>query len=485
MQKYLPGLSGMLTVSVLVLTSVNCLYLGPLLGLYLYDVKQRLRITFILATLTVCSIILFQLYWLYYNYSNVEHTFTTTAVQALDKSIASYQSQQIQLPSSLNYKKPSLTVFMRTKPSVEAFDLDTPKSKQKFNAEFNTVAIDKQHEPFVRELITRLMTQQMHKPLDLKALTTIYQKELIKNGINIPVKLISRKTPLYIRQGEVASRIDFYKSPVIVSADLDSSGWLAQHNLLPAIVSLLLILLSAGSLWYMGVIIRRQLKLDRLKDDFISNITHELRTPLTILRSSNEAIARFDVAANPEKLARYTGINSDIIDKLESEVERIMDISMISRSKDTNDLQDADLYMLIRNVVNRFQLIGPKAITLIYQDKNTHVYTNPYKIETILNNLLDNAIKYTGPKAVISVEITTSQHEWQMIVRDSGSGISAEDLPYIFDKYYRVSNGDLHDVKGFGLGLSHIKGLVESLNGKINVKSKLNHGTVFTLTFPK
>ncbi|MCQ6958586.1 sensor histidine kinase [Mucilaginibacter aquariorum] len=446
--------------------------------------KKRLRFTFIIATITVSSIVLFQLYWLYYTFNNAQRGFHITAVRALEKSIDLYQSQQVELPTSLNYKKPSLTVFMRAKPSVEAFDLDTPKHKEVFKAEFNTVAIDKQHEPYVRALIARLMTQQMHKPLDLNTLAGIYEKELAKDGIVMPVILTLRKQPLSILPNEVASRIDYYKSPVVVIAKLSSSGWMIRHNLLPAIVSFILILLSAGSLWYMGVIIRRQLKLDRLKNDFISNITHELRTPLTILRSSNEAIARFGVAGNPEKLARYTGINADIIDKLEGEVERIMDISMIDRKFSIKEMKQVDLNQLLENLIRRFDLISNKPILLTIPNRPIQVNTDPYKIETILNNLLDNAKKYAGDEARISVEAVISHSGWQLLVSDNGHGISTDNLLYIFDKYYRVENGDLHDVKGYGLGLSHVKGLVESLNGKIIAKSKIGHGTTFTITFP-
>lgn len=446
--------------------------------------KQRLRFTFIIATITVSSIVLFQLYWLYYNFDNAQRSFQSTAVRALEKSIDRYQSQQVELPSSLNYKKPSLTVFMRTKPSVEAFDLDTPKHKKVYNAEFNTVAIDKQHEPYVRALIARLMTQQMHKPLDLKKLEKIYKKELASAGIVMPVLLSLRKKPLSIQADEVASRIDFYKSPVVVIAKLNSSRWMLQHNLLPALVSLILILLSAGSLWFMGVIIRRQLKLDRLKNDFISNITHELRTPLTILRSSNEAIARFDVAGDPEKLARYTGINADIIDKLEAEVERIMDISVTDREFGIKTLQQVDLNQLLENSVRRSELVGNRPIHLTVPTEPILVHTDPYKIETILNNLLDNARKYAGAEAQISVEAALDGNRWTLGISDTGQGISADNLPYIFDKYFRVDNGDLHDVKGYGLGLSHVKGLVESLNGNIVAKSKIGQGTTFLISFP-
>lgn len=447
-------------------------------------VKQRLQLTFIIATITVGCIVLFQIYWLYYNFDNAQHSFRTTAVRALEKSIDRYQSQQVELPTSLNYKKPSLTVFMRTKPSVEAFDLDTPKRKKVFDAEFHTVAIDKQHEPFVRALIARLLTQQLHQPLNLKALRSVYAKELSKDGIVMPVTLSLRRSPLNISPDEVATRIDFYNSPVVVTAKLDSRGWMLRHNLLPAIVSLMLILLSAGSLWYIGVIIRRQLKLDRLKNDFISNITHELRTPLTILRSSNEAIARFDVAANPDRLARYTSINSDIIDKLDSEVDRIMEISMIDSRPDASRAEQVNLQKLLENVMKRFELITGNRIDLNLSGQQLMVNTDPHKMETVLNNLLDNANKYAGEKSKISVNVVVKPANWQLVVSDNGHGISREDLPYIFDKYYRAGNGDLHDVKGYGLGLSHVKSLVESLKGNIVAKSVIGQGTTFIINFP-
>lgn len=468
----------------LVLTSVNWLSSAYNKIYICFIVTKKLRFTFFIAALTAGGIVLFQLYWLYYNYSNSASAFHVTAIQALEKSIDNYQSQQVELPTSLNYKMPSLTVFMRTKPSVEAFDLDTPKHKEVFNAEFKTVAIDKQHEPYVRALIARLMTQQMHKPLNLKALSAIYQKELRRNDIVVPVQLTSRTQPLNVRPGEIASRIDFFKSPVIVAARLNSSGWLLRHNLAPALVSLALILLSAGSLWYMGIIIRRQLKLDRLKNEFISNITHELRTPLTILRSSNEAITSFDVAADPQRLARYTDINADIINKLENEVERIMDISTIERNVHTGEKEEVDLYLLVSNVINRYQVVGKNKIVLTSQGQPMIISTVHYKIETILNNLLDNALKYAGTEATVWVSLTIKQNFWQLVVSDNGLGIGSEDLPYIFDKFYRVNNGDLHDVKGYGLGLSHVQGLVKYMGGNIKVTSQTRQGTTFIITFP-
>ncbi len=445
--------------------------------------KIRNKITFITAALTVACIVLFQIYWIYYNYKNIERDFNATVAQALDKAILRYQSQQIELPTSLNYKTPSLTVFMRTKPNSEAFVLDTPKTTRHFDAEFRTVAIDKFNEPLVRALIIRLMNQQLHKAIDLESLTYLYRNELKKNGIDIPVTLVMRKKPAEILPGEIADRIDFYKSPVIISANLEKSSWLLQHNILPATGSVLLILLSIGSLYYTALILQRQLKLDQIKDDFINNISHELRTPLSILRSSNEAIAHFKVGSDPQKLSRYTEINAAIINKLENELERILDVRLMSSLADDENSQSMDLYTLLERVIDRFEVHSASRIKLSGPNP-FNIKSDPFKIDSIFSNLLDNAIKYSANHTPINVKISISQNTWQLNVSDKGIGISEENLPWIFDKFFRVNTGDLHDVKGYGLGLTYVKNLVESLKGTIDVKSILGHGTTFILTFP-
>jgi two-component system phosphate regulon sensor histidine kinase PhoR len=448
-------------------------------------VKQRLKLTFVVAAFAALSIITFQIYWVYSNYVNAQRSFTSTAIDALEKSIQDYQLQQIDLPTSLNYKMPSLTVFMRTKPDQEALALDTPNSTKLFNAEFNTVAIDKQNINVVRALIARLMTQQLHKPLNLDNLTKLYKKELAKKQITVPVSLTIRRNSSRIRPGEIAVPINFFKSPVVLKANIKNLAWLVQHNLLPSLVSLLLVLLSAGSLWYMGLVIRRQLKLDRLKNEFISNITHELRTPMTILRSSNEAIAQFGIASDPEKLARYTGINFSILDKMENEVERILDIIQLEKRQSSTVRQVVDLKQIAQEVISRFAILEDDRLTLDCSDPAYPVYTDPQKIDNILSNLIDNALKYAGPEASVFVKIQVSKKTWQLIIGDNGRGVSIEDQPFLFDKYYRVNTGDLHDIKGYGLGLSYVKGLVESMGGRILLKSKLGYGATFTINFDR
>jgi two-component system phosphate regulon sensor histidine kinase PhoR len=446
-------------------------------------VKKKLRLTFVIAALAAFSIISFQMYWVYSNYVNAQRSFTVTAINSLEKSIQAYQLQSIDLPSSLNYKVPSLTVFMRTKPdNYQAMVFaDRPKQTKSFDAVFTTFAVDKHNMSVVRALIARLMIQQLNKPINLDTLTVLFKKELLKNQIAAPFTLTIRRNLAVILPGEIAARIDFEKSPIVLKAKIDNQAWLLRHNLMPSLLSLLLVLLSAGSLWYMGIVIRRQLKLDRLKNEFISNITHELRTPMTILRSSNEAIAQFGIASDPEKLARYTGINFSILDKLENEVERILDIIQLEKRQDSTVRKAIDLEQIAQEVILRFSIMGHTRLKLDCRQDGAPVFSDPQKIDSILSNLIDNALKYSGLDASVLVQIQVNKNNWHLTVCDDGRGISLEDQPYLFDKFYRVNTGDLHDVKGYGLGLSYVKGLVESMGGKIRLKSKPGHGAAFII----
>ncbi|AYL95456.1 sensor histidine kinase [Mucilaginibacter celer] len=445
--------------------------------------KKRLVFIFIAAASTAFGIILFQVYWVYNSYKTGERNFKNTATNALVRSIETYQLQQNELPTSLKYKVPTLTFFRRTIPNRDAIALDSSKVLKRFNAEFLTVAIDKNNLQVVKAMVARLLSQQLHKPLNLDTLTHVFKGELKKENINIPFKLVILRNQLKIPPGEIAAVVNFYKSPVVVKAEVNSNSLLLAQNVMPALVSLVLILLSAGSLFYMGVVIKRQMQLDGIKNDFINNITHELRTPITILKSSNEAMAQFGAAADPEKLERYLKINTAVLDKLESNVDRVLEITGYEQGVKPANLQSVNLCLLITRVIERFNLYD-STIKLQYDIQSDHLVTDAFIIDTILSNLIDNAIKYGGAEVEIRIDVTALANGWQLQVADTGPGISAAHLPYIFDKFYRIQSGDLHDVKGYGLGLSYVKQLVNTLAGTIAVASKLNKGTTFTIQFP-
>lgn len=449
------------------------------------SLKKRLKYIFFISAITACVIILFQLYWVYYTYKTGERNFIRAATYALEKSIDIYQLQQNQLPTSLKYKDPTLTVFMRTIPNRDSIALDTPKVIKRFHAEFVTVSIDKNHLSEVQTLMARLLSQQMHKPLNADTLNTIFQQQLQKENNGAAFRLIILKNHPIIPAGKIAATVNFYKSPIVVEARLLQPGlFFLKQNTLPVLVSITLILLSAGSLFYMGTIIRKQMSLDGMKNDFINNITHEFRTPLSILKSSNEALASFGAAEEPEKLARYLQINSLTLDKLDLNIERVLEIGRYEHDINLATCDPVDLHSLINQLINRLDLHDDTMIRVNYNLPFSLVNTDSFIIDTILTNLIDNALKYSKNKISIEININPVPKGWQLQVADNGLGMENVHLPYIFDKFYRIPAGDIHEIKGYGLGLNYVQQLVGALKGKISVSSQVNKGTIFTIEFP-
>ncbi len=186
----------------------------------------------------------------------------------------------------------------------------------------------------------------------------------------------------------------------------------------------------------------------------------------------------------PGKTARYLKINQGIIEKLEQNADRVLEITQFESGVRLAKKDTVNIDALIRGIVERFTVIDKVAITLINDAGLTDVQSDGYVIDTVITNLVDNAIKYAGGKVNIAIQIAASTDGWQLTVGDDGSGIAQRYLPFIFDKFYRVPSGDLHDVKGYGLGLSYVQQLVASLGGKIEVRSELKAGTTFIIKFP-
>jgi len=446
--------------------------------------KTRLNYIFLMAALTAGGIIMCQFYWLYYNYKTARTNFIQTANYALRNSLDQYQLSQNALPTSLNHRQPSFTFFMRTIPAQDPIALDTPNAIRRFTAEFTTVSVDSNQLPQVKALVARLISQQKHKAIHLDTLNSIFQYELARNNITDKFRLSVERNSIIIQPGKIGSVVNFYKDPMLITAELQNpSAFFLRNNFVPALVSSLLIILSAGSLFYMGRVIKRQALLDTMKTDFINNITHELRTPITILKSSNEALAKFGAAEEVESLNRHLTINSNVLDGLEASVERILEFSRSEQDKLSANYDTVNLAALISEVAERFSLLDQAKIKINLQPVAFEVVSDRYMLEIILTNLLDNAIKYSPGEANILIKATMAASNWTLEIVDKGLGIEKSKLPYIFDKFYRVDTGDVQDVKGYGIGLAYVEQLLKVLQAKIDVFSEPGHGTTFIITF--
>ncbi|KXH78522.1 sensor histidine kinase [Chryseobacterium kwangjuense] len=442
--------------------------------------NKKFRSVFLIASITAVCILVFQMYWIFNSYKTAEKNLKNNIENILNKGIETYQFSQLDLAPVL--RNDDLTVYYATKKRYV-----NPKDKSKENspyyAEMNSIKIPEEQLPAITAMLSKLKASVL-KTINLNDLNSVIKEEFLRNNINLDFSLS-------LVHDEVPLRDTFYipvhlsKKNMLVRAQIKNMNmYLLKQNVVPLLVSMVLILLSAGSLYFMAITIKRQLKLDELKNDFINNMTHELRTPISILKSSNEALLSFNGINDPEKAIRYLKINDDILNKLDHNVDRILDIVQYNDRKLSVNLVKINPDDVIVPIINRFVINENIRIEYINQLRANEIYTDVFIIDTILSNLFDNSIKYAVDQKVnILLKISSLENGFQLYVQDNGKGIDPLYLPYIFDKFFRVPEGNIHDVKGYGLGLNYVKKLVKDLSGNIAVKSELAVGTIFTIKF--
>ncbi|MBL7898779.1 MAG: HAMP domain-containing histidine kinase [Crocinitomicaceae bacterium] len=229
--------------------------------------------------------------------------------------------------------------------------------------------------------------------------------------------------------------------------------------------------------------------MSEVKNDFINNMTHELKTPIATIRISSETLMNMDLHKDdPEKLLRYAGIIYKENKRLEQQVERVLNIAKLDKDEIKLKLETFCVHEIIEEAKENFQFNqleeqGGK-ISLDLQAVQHLIRADVVHVTNIINNLLDNALKYCDKVPDIEISTRNIKNKIVITVKDNGKGISRENQKYIFDKFFRVSTGNVHDVKGFGLGLFYVKTITEQLGGTVSVKSSPGKGSEFSITLP-
>ncbi len=227
-----------------------------------------------------------------------------------------------------------------------------------------------------------------------------------------------------------------------------------------------------------------------MKNDFINNMTHEFKTPISSISLAAQMLNDGAVRKSPVMLQQISTVINDETKRLRFQVEKVLQMSMFDRQRATLRLQDVDANAAISNIVNTFKLKVEKyggKISANLDAMDSIVNVDEMHFTNVIFNLLDNAVKYRREDEPLSLTVTSQDipnNKLQITVEDNGIGIKKEDLKKIFEKFYRVSTGNRHDVKGFGLGLAYVKKMIGELGGDITVESEINVGTKFIITIP-
>ncbi len=250
-----------------------------------------------------------------------------------------------------------------------------------------------------------------------------------------------------------------------------------------AIISLIVFLFFA----YAVYLILRQKKLSEMKSDFINNMTHELRTPISTISLSSEILLGDKIKDQPERLKNYAQLIYNENQRLRLQVDKVLQLALLDKKGVEINYQPLDMHQIIKNAAESITLVRENdeiSINLELIAENQNISGDPVHISNVIHNLLDNATKYSKAKTAILIKTSNMRDNLIIEVEDNGIGIPRKSIDYIFDKFYRVPTGNLHDVKGFGLGLYYVNQIVMAHKGKISVKSKEGEGTIFTLQFP-
>lgn len=357
------------------------------------------------------------------------------------------------------------------------------------------------------EVVYNILYTASDKPLreriNFKLLDQDIRAELLNNGINIPYHFTVStadgrevyRCPDYTEDGlpYTYSQVLFRNDPsskmgVVKIHFPDINGYIysSVRFMIPSVVFTLVLLIT---FIFTIVVIFRQKRYTEIKNDFINNMTHELKTPIASISLAAQMLNDNSVGKSPAMLSHLGGVINDESKRLRFLVEKVLQMSMFDRKKAVFKKKELDLNEMVENIANSFTLrvehTGGKIYTEI-EAIDSAIYVDEMHFQNVIFNLLDNAVKYRKQDMPLDIYMKTwndDQHLY-LSIRDTGIGIKKENLKKIFEKFYRVHTGNLHDAKGFGLGLAYVKKIIDLHKGTIHVESEFGKGTKFTITLP-
>ena len=357
------------------------------------------------------------------------------------------------------------------------------------------------------EVVYNILYTASDKPLkeriNFKLLDQDIRAELMNNGVNIPYHFRVEtadgrevyRCPDYTDEGEEYT----YKQTLFRNDPSSKMGVVKIHFpnmsayifssvrfMIPAMVFTIVLLIT---FIFTIVVIFRQKRYTEIKNDFINNMTHELKTPISSISLAAQMLSDDSVTKSPTMLNHLGGVINDESKRLRFLVEKVLQMSMFDKQTASFKKKELDLNELLESVSTSFSLrvehTGGK-IYLEVEAVDSAIFVDEVHFQNAITNLMDNAVKYRKPDEPLDIYIKTWNDKDHLCfsIRDTGLGIKKENVKKIFDKFYRVHTGNVHDVKGFGLGLAYVKKIITLHDGEIRCESELGKGTTFIVSLP-
>lgn len=357
----------------------------------------------------------------------------------------------------------------------------------------------------INEVILTILKDSSARPIMERADSTMIRNclstELSNNGLNVPfvfAVLNPRNDIVYSTEGYTTKTNTVYNIPIFnntdssytLSVEFPTKSTYIFKSVRFVIPTLAFTVILLVIFIYTLILAFRQKNLAEMKTDFINNMTHELKTPISTISLAGQMLSDPSIRKSPASLNHLAEVIVDESKRLRFQVEKVLQLSVLDRTGSTLKLTEVNANSIIYNVVNTFKLKVDKqggTLEANLDAENADVNVDEMQFTNVIFNLLDNALKYMKTDEEPHLSITTldkSGDKLEIRIADNGIGIKKEDAKHIFEKFYRVSTGNRHDVKGFGLGLAYVKKMIEAFGGSITVESEFGIGSTFIITLP-
>lgn len=383
----------------------------------------------------------------------------------------------------------------------------TDRKNSKFKQAKGIPSSTSQKSSMVTEIINDLMNMQnlrVEERIDPEIVRLLLEEEFQRMNISTAMHfgVVSQMNGVLLKEKDASDKMllesnykikmfpgEFSMYPNYLSVYFPrEKGFLLQSMGGVMAISILFIATIIFVFWYSLNVILKQKKLAIVKNDFINNMTHELKTPISTISLACEVLKDKDIPKNEERLGHYVDVINEENKRLGTLVENVLQSAVWDRPDFKLNKTELDVHEVILSIASRFDVqVDAKdgKIEIDFGAEDPFIEADKIHFTNAISNLVDNAIKYCKDVPMIHISTKNVEAGIAISVKDNGIGIGKEEQKKIFEKLYRVHTGNLHDVKGFGLGLSYVKAIVDQHQGEIQVKSQLGEGSTFILFIPK
>lgn len=434
------------------------------------DNKHRFLI---IAVISVVMIAAYEGYWLSGLYKSQRHSLEMQISSLISKSelaAYSFQLKREQLTDSIAFLSPDNLSKIVSIKRDSSFGNKIRSISVYRRDDFNKQVASSVTSPEFYEMMDSILFQnfkeagidEIFRPLDTS--DVVSDTDSASVGY-IVVKSTLGKTPYLFDTGLMTGYILLNMSGIIFT-------------------SLMVVAIVIFSFWFFINTLKKQMELDEMKNSFTSNITHELKTPIAVAYAANDALLNYGLADNPVKREEYLLDTKEQLEKLSALVERILSMSMKERGNFRLDVSETNIRDMFEKIAQETKLRTTKNCDIqieIEADDNLTAVFDVKLMSSVVSTLVDNAVKYSGESVRILLKAIRTSDKLFISVSDNGTGIAPEHQRHVFEKFYRVPHGDVHEVKGYGIGLYFAKTIVERHGGQISLNSTPGEGSTFTI----